>query len=162
MGIKKCTLCEMTFPATTKYFYKYNGAKKHNDGLRYSCKKCDKLRADAYRKKNKEKHAAAKKVYQRAHKDKMRNWRLMWKYGIDSEEYDRILRSQNGVCAICEQPETHLSHGRIVHLSVDHDHDTGKVRGVLCNACNKGLGHFRDDVKLLKTAIRYINANRNL
>lgn len=69
-------------------------------------------------------------------------------FGLDVAEYQRLLAEQKGVCRICqEQPTT---------LAVDHDHKSGKVRGLLCKWCNLGLGHFREDVESLKAAITYL------
>lgn len=75
-------------------------------------------------------------------------------YGIKKAEYDEMLLSQAGVCAICHQPTNHKKHKR---LSVDHDHATGKVRGLLCHTCNVGLGAFKDDVARLTAAIAYLS-----
>ncbi len=158
---KTCTYCGLVLPATTEYFYRSKKFIHCNDGLVYICKKCDKLKSDAYRKKYKEKVSASKKRYYNLNKDKIRSHMLLKLYGIDSEEYDKLLHSQNGVCAICKQPETHKLRGKVPPLSVDHNHDTGKIRGLLCNTCNRAIGLFRDDPKLLKTAAWYINVNRS-
>lgn len=71
------------------------------------------------------------------------------RYGVTVEEYAEILRSQDGVCAICHQP---CSTGK--SLAVDHDHETGRVRGLLCRRCNRGIGHFNLDT--LKAAVVYM------
>jgi len=68
--------------------------------------------------------------------------------------------SQNGVCAICSGGETVKTRGTLRRLAVDHDHETGKVRGLLCNRCNNGLGNFRDDPDLLREAIAYLQEAR--
>lgn len=86
-----------------------------------------------------------------------KNWKLKWKFGIDLNEYNRILGEQNGVCAICGKLNNRLrKNGKIFDLDVDHCHITGKVRGLLCNRCNKGMGDFNDNVELLKRAINYL------
>lgn len=79
-------------------------------------------------------------------------WRLREKYGLELEEYEALVAAQNGVCAICKGPPLE-STGR---LSVDHCHDTGVVRGLLCATCNAGLGHFQDDSVRLVAALQYI------
>ena len=88
--------------------------------------------------------------YGRAH----RCWRchiLLGKYGINRLEYDEMLLSQDGICLICGKScPTYRS------LSVDHDHETGRIRGLLCDLCNKGLGQFKDDPKLLIRAAQYL------
>lgn len=68
------------------------------------------------------------------------------------ETYKHLFDLQGGVCAICQSPEN----GRYAHLSVDHDHDTGKIRGLLCNNCNRGIGLLKDDPKILEQAKEYI------
>lgn len=70
-------------------------------------------------------------------------------YGLRPGEYDARFRDQKGLCAICEQPSE-----RVLH--VDHDHATGKVRGLLCTHCNRGLGAFRDSILDLRRAIEYL------
>lgn len=77
------------------------------------------------------------------------------RYGITSEQYHEILASQGGGCAICGT--TVCQTGR--RLCVDHDHQTGKVRGILCTACNAVLGYSSDTPDILRRAIAYLNAN---
>lgn len=74
------------------------------------------------------------------------------KFKIDPAEYDRLFQRQYGLCAICSHPET--------KLHMDHDHDTGMLRGLLCTTCNTGLGMFRDDVHLLHQAALYLNQTK--
>ena len=80
--------------------------------------------------------------------DKMRARKLLATFGITIEQYDEMLGQQGGVCAICGQPETALEAKsrtevrRVKRLAVDHDHETGKVRGLLCWMCNTRLGYF--------------------
>jgi hypothetical protein len=81
----------------------------------------------------------------------------LWaKYKITPEQYDWMFKAQNGVCAICGKPETLTRNGKLVHLSVDHCHVTGKVRGLLCSEHNKMLGHAEDSVEVLAKAISYL------
>jgi hypothetical protein len=72
-------------------------------------------------------------------------------YGLSKDELDALL-AQHHVCAICGSDDW----GR-KGPQVDHDHDTGEVRGILCGNCNTGLGHFKDDLQLLKAAVRYLS-----
>ena len=72
-------------------------------------------------------------------------------YGLTREEYDQMVEDQGGKCAICGS----FGNSR-KSLAVDHDHRTGKVRGLLCEHCNNGLGCFLDDVRLLIKAIKYL------
>ena len=90
----------------------------------------------------------------RASKDKVggsRTYHLKRRYGISAEDADAMLAEQNGLCAICEAaPAAH----------VDHDHDTGAVRQLLCFNCNGGLGQFRDDPAVLRAAAEYVERHR--
>jgi hypothetical protein len=81
---------------------------------------------------------------------------LKSRFGISLEQYDTLLAAQGGTCAICRNPETVLDKGVPRALSVDHDHETGKVRGLLCGGCNQGLGRFRDSPVVLKRAVVYL------
>jgi hypothetical protein len=81
----------------------------------------------------------------------------MKKYGITIEKYNEMFKAQNGVCAICEQPEK-VKDGKtklIRPLCVDHCHNTNKIRGLLYSACNMGIGNLNHDVKLLNKAAIY-------
>jgi hypothetical protein len=73
------------------------------------------------------------------------------KYGIDKEQFDQIFIEQNNACAICNKDLTDKK------PHIDHDHSTGKVRGVLCFACNSGLGQFQDSPETLQKAIDYLS-----
>jgi Recombination endonuclease VII len=68
---------------------------------------------------------------------------IKWRYGITGEEYARMYEEQKGLCGICFKPETQTKKdGTVYRLSVDHNHTTNKVRGLLCFSCNKKLGHY--------------------
>ena len=77
---------------------------------------------------------------------------LRQKYGLSLQEYEQLVEQQDGRCAICgcDQP---AGRGR---WHVDHDHTTGKVRGLLCHNCNVGLGNFKDDPRRLEAAVKYL------
>lgn len=81
---------------------------------------------------------------------------LLRTYGIDSRQYDAMVASQDRLCAICGAQETAMMRGKTLGLSVDHCHETGAVRGLLCRACNAGIGHLKDDPRLLRAAIDYL------
>lgn len=84
---------------------------------------------------------------------------LRLKYGLSLEEYDRMLQAQNNLCAICTSEETAklgTTGGAASKLSVDHNHGTGAVRGLLCSRCNTGLGCFKDDILRLEAAVAYL------
>lgn len=89
----------------------------------------------------------------------MRNQHLK-KYGITAAHYKRLYNRQKGLCAICRQPEAkrHKS-GEPFELAVDHNHDTGLVRGLLCGKCNAAIGLMDDDTERLRNAIKYLKGS---
>lgn len=86
-----------------------------------------------------------------------RDYNLRMKFGITLDDYNRILEQQGGVCDICGVIPADQNGGK--SLAVDHDHYTGKVRGLLCHHCNHGLGKFKDSPDLLRNAARYLERN---
>ncbi len=89
-------------------------------------------------------------------RDGHRRHHLKYSYGMTLEEYTELLLSQNGVCAVCRQPETALRRGTIKSLDVDHDHATGEIRGLLCSACNTALGMLKDDPLRIRALASYV------
>jgi hypothetical protein len=83
-------------------------------------------------------------------KDQNENWRLKCAYGITLEDKRTMLEAQNGKCAICDRKVS----GKSAH--VDHDHETGQVRGILCHKCNVAIGLFGDEIRNLTKAIDYL------
>lgn len=81
-------------------------------------------------------------------------------YGMTVMDYEFMLESQGGVCGICGDPEKSKINSRIKALAVDHDHATGKVRGLLCSACNLGLGKLKDSIAILELAQHYLQRAR--
>jgi len=117
------------------------------------------------RKKERYKKLSVKKAYQLRNKRwykknfnrvkfKHHVYRLN-KYGITIEEYDNLLTKQKGKCAVCQCKPKHKCKQQS-YLCIDHCHKTGKVRGLLCQVCNKALGMLKDDPQLLKTALNYL------
>jgi hypothetical protein len=84
-----------------------------------------------------------------------REQNLRSKYGFGEEEYNAMLHTHGGLCAICGKPPTT---GRGKKLHVDHDHDSGVIRGLLCSVCNVSLGGFKDDPALLRRAAEYVES----
>ena len=90
-------------------------------------------------------------------------------HNISLEQYDMLLAAQHGVCAICGKPETARTGNTVRSLAIDHDHNCcptikkscGRcIRGLLCSACNRGLGLFNDDTKNLMSAAAYLKLRR--
>lgn len=125
----------------------------------------------AYREKNKDRLLEYGRQYYASHREQNlasnRRWRknnpvrvaeldrirTFREYGISADDYDKKLEAQNGCCAICRSAS---SGGRTKVLSIDHDHATGLVRGLLCGSCNLGIGKFADDPERLVAAAEYL------
>lgn len=113
-----------------------------------------------------EKRAYAKQYYQNnqerlkteAREKRRQNpeWSLKYYHDLSLDEYNQLLAQQNNVCAICHNPQDIVLNGNVKRLYVDHCHITGKIRGLLCNNCNAGLGRFKDDPMKLINALFYL------
>ncbi len=115
-------------------------------------------KSKAWRERNPERLKAYRRQHRLAYPDRIAETRLR-KVGLTLERYDGMAAAQGGVCAICRRPETRLSTTGAVRrfMSVDHDHATGVIRGLLCSQCNAGIGHFLDDPALLIAAAAYLS-----
>lgn len=135
--MKKCNSCKQEKEATEFY------AKK------YSCISCVSLHNKKWREANKEKK-----------KTLNRDWWYKNTYGISYDEFMSLSQKQNNKCKICSV--NLVFEGKSKESAVlDHNHATGKIRGVLCNACNVALGHFKDNIDAINNAIRYLKENEN-
>lgn len=99
--------------------------------------------------------AKSRRSYMR-NKDNQRNHTLKHLFGITLADYNRMLKEQNFVCAVCEKTVEQNKKA----LSVDHCHVTGKVRALLCTTCNLGMGVFNDNIELLQKAIEYLQKHK--
>ena len=126
---RKCNRCLETLPVTDFYIR----ADKNNKHYRFNspCKSCGNINRNIN--------------YQKAYHRRI-------KYNLSQEEYDLKLKRQNYSCAICGLHKDHYSKD----FSVDHCHITGKVRGLLCNHCNSGIGFFREYAPVMRNAIKYL------
>ncbi len=163
--MKRCKICGELKPLDD--FYRAPGAR---DGFRLDCKKCNlAARAAKYRanprpaieramrwqRDNREKYQAKQRAYAESGKKKVadRKSHLKRKYGITPEDFHALLASQGGGCAICGKPD--VDH-------VDHDHVTGRVRGILCFRCNVAIGQMDDDCDRLAAAMAYLDRDDEL
>ncbi|MBN1183458.1 MAG: endonuclease VII domain-containing protein [Bacteroidales bacterium] len=103
------------------------------------------------RKRSRQYHA----LHQEEHKIRCRKNDLKRKYSITLEQYNKLYGEQNGCCKICGRHSSKFKNG----LAVDHNHRTGKIRGLLCNYCNRGLGKFSDSLEKLEKAVEYLKNN---
>jgi hypothetical protein len=128
------------------------------------CNKCRAKSARVWRAANPEKAKAIVAKYQKADRERYlennRRAKMRQVYGISIEEYDRMLAAQGGRCAICKTDKPNGPSKK--YFAVDHCHQTQKNRGLLCCHCNFMIGHSKDDVTVLASAIKYLNESRNV
>jgi hypothetical protein len=145
VGTKTCSRC-----AAVKPYAEFDRRANRTKGLAPWCKACE-----AVRRSNRiveQKHEDYEK-----HRAKLLIAYRLKSYGISGEQYEEMLARQNGVCAICGNPETARNkRGETRQLAVEHDHETNAVRDLLCAACNCALGYMRDDPKRLSAAAAYL------
>ena len=141
---KKCRKCDKR-----KLLNKFGRNKRKSDGYEIYCKTCVIRINRSYYKRRGQKQR--KREVERAGEYK----RL---YGISIEEYDKLHRQQNGLCVICHKPE--IWHFK--KLSIDHDHKTGKIRGLLCQRCNTLLGMSEDSADRLRAAASYLDDKNSI
>jgi hypothetical protein len=130
---KTCGRCK-----TVKLKENFYLRRSARDGLAPYCKECDSARNGAYR---------------RLSPEKKRQYELKKKFGLTLEAYNSLFVAQHGRCALCETHQSELKKS----LAVDHDHDTGAIRGLLCHNCNVGLGNLKDSAELLIKAAEYVS-----
>lgn len=166
--MKTCSKCKQEKTLDSFYALSPARAYKRLKGPRLSshCKECQVKKSVAWGKLNRE--TINKRVsetgyfreYYKKNREKVleTTWRSRIKtmYGITPEIYESMFRAQNGVCSICEAPPINE------RLCVDHNHTTGKVRGLLCKSCNVAIGRFNDDTRTVKNAISYLEKHAAL
>jgi hypothetical protein len=144
MAIKRCSKCKEEKDTSL-----YHKNRSREDGLQVRCKECMQVH-----------NARNNPIHNPINNPKNADYRweriLQRKYGITAEDYSYMLEQQQGGCAICFQENPTGN-----RLAVDHNHDTGEVRGLLCSRCNTGLGQFGDNVDNLEAAIDYLNYTSN-
>ncbi len=144
---KLCLKCNIKKAKSDFYTHATNG---------YSswCKSCTKAQVKEYRRKNPDKIKALKEKYKETRKEirkpSERRNHLRMKYGITEKEYKEIYDKQKGSCILCDKSVPYRK------LHIDHCHNTGKIRGLLCHNCNLGLGLFKDNIDVLGKAIKYL------
>lgn len=94
--------------------------------------------------------------YKKQSKDRAWKHTVQKRYGIDVDQYDAMFIKQEGKCAICFTHQSDLK----IRLAVDHNHSTGEVRGLLCDNCNRGIGHLKESQDVLSNAISYLKGKK--
>jgi hypothetical protein len=143
MDTKKCTTCSQTKPVAE--FGTQRGR------LRHHCKVCKNKESREWYEQNKER----KKELSKNYRDIKKNQDLKKSYKITLDDYNKMLVEQNHSCKICFSHQDKLKR----RLCVDHDHTTGKVRGLLCDTCNRSLGLLKDNIEVMKRAVTYLEAS---
>lgn len=137
MRRKVCTKCDKELPATSEYFYKQKYGKY---GFQGSCKKCKSKQIKQYQ--NSKEGALAR-----------RDTRLRCVYGSNAPKiFNKFFAEQEGFCPGCRRHESELKR----HLDLDHDHETGLYRGLLCNKCNQKIGSSKKELKILRNLVKYL------
>jgi hypothetical protein len=156
LGEKSCSICKQIKPIYE--FGKRKAAKWRNENFNSQCKACERIRKAEdmrrWRSSNPERVKEIERNWRNNNPDRIRNMNLKKFYGIGLKQYDQMLISQNYECKICKCK--HTPHTRETRLNVDHCHKNNKIRGLLCHQCNKGLGHFKDNIEFLNSAISYL------
>lgn len=144
--MKHCMGCREDLPESD-----FGKLARSRDGLNTRCTSCARRSKQDWINRTGYDRPGVNKVWYEANKDRVRAYQIEKAYGITRDEYELLLRSQNGVCAVCDEP---CPSGR--ELAVDHDHDTGVVRGLLCMNCNRAAGYLRDSVKRALSLAAYL------
>lgn len=151
-----CRACNLEKPENE--FYGFTGKYRKE----YSCKKCVNIRRRKYYKENRQYKIAMAKKYREQNREKILHGKRKQTYGISAEQYNKMLKEHNYVCAVCKKPEmSKINKGQNPDaknsLSVDHNHKTGQIRGLLCGKCNRALGYLQENVETMLSLISYIN-----
>lgn len=142
---KRCNKCGEVKPLS-----EFHVQKNSPDGKRYACKYCTSLRM-------------SKKYETAEEKESQRRASVKWKYGITWQKVEDMYEEQGCLCAICSRPiSLDVQTKGNMHKSarIDHCHESGKVRGLLCDWCNVGIGRFSDNPEHLRNAIAYLEKYR--
>lgn len=141
LDVKTCTKCCETKPLTD--FHKGKG---YRDGVRARCKPCHNADVAAQTDRRLKRHR-----------------HYVSKFGITLEQYEAQFAAQRGLCAICARPERAKDRAGVVRpMAVDHDHEAGENRGLLCHACNAALGLLGDDAAIVQWALNYLTEARHV
>lgn len=141
---KRCSKCRAVKPASA-----FGVESRRPDGRRCFCKECGNRDSRAYRESSAYLRRKAEGVYHGWN----RRCKLRSRYRIDEALYQRMFQNQGGCCAICSSAEPG---GRWGRFAVDHDHATGKVRGLLCHPCNTALGLLGDTTGAVRKVLAYL------
>lgn len=167
---KKCNTC-----GEEKLLDLFAKNKSRKDGYASECKACMSARNKASRLANPEKFKEAARKWRESSPNYLKQWKarnkkrtkvmkrkeyLKSKYGISLEQYEDMRVAQQYRCYVCDKHEDEIPNPGPTALNVDHCHDTGVIRKLLCMSCNIALGKVNDDVEILQRCIEYIKEHK--
>lgn len=120
------------------------------------CKPCVYAQVKVARQADPEKYRTYTRDYYERDPGRFHDLAVCRRFGLSRGQYAELLAQQNGLCALCKKAP-----GSSKRLHVDHDHQTGRVRGLLCHHCNTGVGNLQDDPALLRAAAAYVESFRS-
>lgn len=150
---KVCTNCNHEKPIE-----EFNVLKRAQDGRQSCCRDCQREQNRLRRLNKREELVQYSRQYYAADPTKHRAYRLKSRFGLTLGDYKALLKAQDSRCAICGSRDPKMSTTKNLH--VDHCHTTGRVRGLLCNNCNRGLGYFGDNFASLEAAAAYLRSHQ--
>ena len=182
--MRQCTACLQTFPATLEYFRAsplgryglYSRCRACHNANRLStkpkapaglkrCYKCGRILPIGEFQRNRRTKDGLQARCRHCGRTYEQNFmtperkraKILRRHGITPSEYDRLFLNQQGLCAACGNKETRINPltGNPIPLSVDHDHETGRIRALLCHGCNAALGHLKEDVVRIRALLAY-------
>jgi predicted methyltransferase len=148
--MKTCKICYIS-----KNTSEFNKSNQNKDGLYSYCKPCTKLRIKRYHEDTKDRKVERELIWKKLNPEKVKaisKRQTLNGYNLSEEEYYKLVALQENQCKICGIHRSNLK----IDLAIDHCHNTGRIRGLLCNKCNLGLGYFRENVEYLSNAIHYL------
>lgn len=151
-GHKRCAACDEMLPI--EEFYKQK--RQRGDGLSGYCKKCSRAKASEYSKNKRREDPEGVRAKDRAReRSSTYNYsKHVYKtYGLTEDQLQQMHEDQGYACGICKRHVEEVSQDR---LYVDHDHESGAVRGLLCMNCNTALGNFKDDIASVANALKWL------
>lgn len=139
---KICYRCLVSKPTTA-----FNRNRSKRDGLQAACRSCDKLLHKTNYNYDRKRHQLMSKLSRRK---------------CSLTKFEAMKKKQKNRCAICRRPERKINKttGKAISLSIDHNHATGQIRGLLCWSCNLVIGHMNDEPELLRKAIEYLETSK--
>lgn len=161
-SVKQCSKCRQS-----KGLECFSKSPKNKDGLQYQCKQCAKEYRQQWAKTINPGRDAEYRANRSEHYKKLRQeyaprkyyYDIAYRYGISPEKFEELWQSQGGSCGICGLQFAEKPTRKLDRANIDHCHETGTVRGLLCLKCNTGLGALGDNQEGVRKALSYLEAS---